>query len=132
GGVLLMLVKFQSLATVSSRNSALLLAPVLGRWGMAVAVVAFPYARAEGLGRAMKDHAGWGQTLLASATAILVARFTCRWLGLVAILLSGALMIFLVRFVLTRLPGLTGDIYGALCELLEVMVLLCFVVSDRG
>jgi adenosylcobinamide-GDP ribazoletransferase len=132
GGVLLVLVKFQSLAAASSRSAALVLAPVIGRWGMTAAVVASPYARAEGLGRAMKDHAGWLQALLASATAILVAWFTCGWLGLVAMLLSGALVFFLVRFVLTRLPGLTGDIYGALCELLEVMVLLCFVVSDRG
>lgn len=131
GGIVLLLVKFEGLAAVSHRNAALLLAPVLGRWGMAAAVVAFPYARAEGLGRAMKDHAGWGQALRASALAALVAWFTCGWLGLAAMLLSGAQMFLVVRFVLTRLPGLTGDIYGALCELLETLVLLSYVARVR-
>jgi adenosylcobinamide-GDP ribazoletransferase len=132
GGVILLLVKFQSLAAISHRSAALCLAPVLGRWGMVVAVVAFPYARAEGLGRAMKDHAGWGQALLASAIAAAAAWFIGGQLGLIFLLLSGALMFVTARFVLTRLPGLTGDIYGALCELVEVLVLLGFVVMERG
>ena len=29
-------------------------------------------------------------------------------------------------FTLRRLPGLTGDIYGAICEVMEVLVLLVF------
>lgn len=132
GGVLLLLVKFQTLAAIPNRNPALLLAPVLSRWGMAVAVVAFSYARAEGLGRAMKDHAGWTQALLASAIAAIAAWFAAGWFGLVNMFLSGALLFLLVRFVRTRLPGLTGDIYGALCELLEALVLLSFVASVRG
>lgn len=132
GGVLLLLVKFQALAALHNRNAALCLAPVLGRSGMAVAVVAFPYARIEGLGRAMKDHAGWSQALLASAIAIVSAWFAAAWVGLILLLLGGVLMFVLSRFVLTRLPGLTGDIYGALCELLEVLVLLGFVANERG
>lgn len=131
GGILLLLVKYQSLAAITHRSMALLLAPVLGRWGMAVAVVAFPYARGEGLGRAMKDRAGWSQALLASATAAVVAWFAAGGPGLISLLLSGALMFLVAHFVLTRLPGLTGDIYGALCELVEVLVLLVVVAWDR-
>jgi adenosylcobinamide-GDP ribazoletransferase len=132
GGVLLLLVKFQGLAAISQRGAALCLAPVLGRWGMAVAVVAFPYARPEGLGRTMKDHARWGQALLASAIAVVAAWLLAAGFGLILILLSGALIFLFAHFVLTRLPGLTGDIYGALCELLEVLVLLSFVASERA
>jgi adenosylcobinamide-GDP ribazoletransferase len=132
GAVLLLLVKFQALAALSHRSAALCLAPVLGRWGMAVAVVAFPYARTEGLGRALKDHARCNQVLLASAIAVVAAWIAAAWLGLLIILVSGVLMFFFTRFVLTRLPGLTGDIYGAVCELLEVLVLLSFVASERA
>jgi adenosylcobinamide-GDP ribazoletransferase len=132
GGVLLLLVKYQSLAAIQNRSAALCLAPVLGRWGMALAVVAFPYARAEGLGRAMKDHAGWGQALLASAITVGAAWFAAAWLGPIVLLLCGVLMFLISRFVLRLLPGLTGDIYGALCELVEVLVLLSFVVRERG
>jgi adenosylcobinamide-GDP ribazoletransferase len=132
GGVLLLLVKFQALAVLSPRSAALCLAPVLGRWGMAVAVVAFPYARSEGLGRTMKDQAAWSQALLASAIAIVAAWFSAGWHGMTFLLLSGVLMFLVVCFVRMRLPGLTGDIYGALCELLEVLVLLAFVASVKG
>ncbi len=132
GGVLLLLVKFQGIAAPSHRDAALGLAPVLGRWGMAVAVVAFPYARAEGLGRAMKDHAGCNQVFLGSAIALVASWFLAGVLGLILMLLCGLLMLLVARFVLTRLPGLTGDIYGALSELLEVLVLLGFVASERG
>ncbi len=132
GGILLLLVKFQCLTALPQRGAALCLAPVLGRWGMTVAVVAFPYARAEGLGRAMKDHAGWGQALVASAIAVAAAWFIAGTLGLLLMLLCGALIFLATRYVLTRLPGLTGDIYGAFCELLEMAVLLGFVASERG
>ena len=126
GGVLLLLVKVASLATVSHRAVPLLLAPTLARWGMTMAVVLFPYARAEGLGRAMKDHAGWGQAALATATALGVAWLAGGWSGLVAAALAVAAAWALARFTLARLPGLTGDIYGAICESIEVLVLLFF------
>lgn len=132
GGILLLLIKFQGIAALSHQGAALCLAPVLGRWGMTVAVVAFPYARPEGLGRTMKDHAGWREALLASVIAFVAAWVLAGWLGWILFLLSGVLMLLAVRFVLTRLPGLTGDIYGAVGELLEVLVLLSFVASERS
>jgi adenosylcobinamide-GDP ribazoletransferase len=79
----------------------------------------------------MKDHAGWGQVMLASTIAAAASWFIAGPIGWLIMLLSGALMILIARFVLTRLPGLTGDIYGAICELLEVLVLLSFVASER-
>ena len=48
-----------------------------------------------------------------------------------ALFLAGVGTWAVARFVLRRLPGLTGDIYGALCELLEVMVLLVFVAGGN-
>ncbi len=131
GGILLLLVKFQCLTAIPNPSVTLYLAPVLGRWGITMAVVAFPYARAEGLGRAMKDHAGWGQALLASAIAVVAVWFAAEWFGLIVLILSGVFMFLIARFVLTRLPGLTGDIYGTLCEWLEVLVLLSFVAQER-
>src|SRR3990172_5460697 len=57
GGAILLLLKFTALQETAP--AALLLAPTLGRWAMALCIVAFPYARPEGLGSAMKAHAGW-------------------------------------------------------------------------
>ena len=128
GGVLLLLVKFSSLSAITPLAPALLLAPVLGRWGMAVALVAFPYARQQGLGRAVKDNAGLRQaiiaTLFALTISLAVAWWWAEWRVLLA-LVSAALVVWAgARFTLRRIPGLTGDIYGALNEIIEVVVLL--------
>jgi adenosylcobinamide-GDP ribazoletransferase len=132
GGVLLLLLKFQALAAITDRRNALLLAPALGRWAMVLGIVLFPYARPAGLGRAMKDSSGWRQAALASASAAVIAWCSAGWIGVLALALAGAGCVLIARFVLTRLPGLTGDTYGAVCELVEVEVLLIMLAGEQG
>ena len=127
GGLLLFLVKFAALASLPRAFPALLVAPVLGRWAMAVAIVIFPYARPEGLGKALKDHAGRLQSLIASILALAIAGGTAGGIGLVTGLVAAGVTWAGAAFTLRRIPGLTGDIYGALNELVETTVLLVFV-----
>ena len=129
GGVLLLLLKTTALYAAPDRGISLLLAPTLGRWGMTLAVIAFPYARPKGLGRAMKDHAGWEQLVLATAIGLAVVWFAGGWLGLVSMGLAGATAWAVARFVLPRITGLTGDVYGAICEMVEVAILLLFATG---
>jgi adenosylcobinamide-GDP ribazoletransferase len=131
GGVLLLLVKYSCLAALASRAIALIVGLTVARWGMAVVVVAFPYARPDGSGRWMKDHAGWWQVALASITAVLTATLAAGWLGLAVIALAALTTAAVAVFVLRRLPGFTGDVYGALCELLETVTLLAFVAGEK-
>ena len=77
----------------------------------------------------MKDHAGLPQAALACVIAVVITGAAGGWRGLLALLLATAATWAGARFVLRRLPGLTGDIYGALCELLEVLVLLIFTAG---
>jgi adenosylcobinamide-GDP ribazoletransferase len=132
GGVLLLLVKYACLAALASRTVALIVAPAVARGGMALAVVAFPYARAEGLGRCMKDHAGWSQVTLAGITVVATATLAAQWLGLIVVGVAAVTTLAGAAFVLRRLPGLTGDIYGALCEMLEALTLLVFVAGEKS
>lgn len=131
GGILLLLVKYSCLAELSNRTAALMVAPTAARWGMSVAVVGFPYARPEGLGRWMKDYSGWPQVVLSGITAFLVAALAARWIGLLVVAVAGITIVIGAAWVLRRLPGLTGDIYGAFCELLETLALLAFVAGER-
>jgi adenosylcobinamide-GDP ribazoletransferase len=126
GGTLLLLIKWLALSAAVPFSVALLLSPLLGRWCMVQAIILFPYARPKGLGRDMKDHAGWRQLLLATVTCtagcwIMAGPWGLLLLAIVAVGTWGA-----AAFVLRRLPGLTGDIYGALCEIIEVAILLAF------
>jgi adenosylcobinamide-GDP ribazoletransferase len=128
GGLLLILCKFASLNAIPNLYTVLLVAPTLGRWGMAFALVFFPYGREQGIGRDIKDNAGTGELVVATLTAVLVALFAGWGRGVVALLAVGALAWAIGRFSLRRLPGLTGDIYGAINELGELLVLLIFAI----
>lgn len=127
GGGLLLLLRFSALSALPDRTLALILAPTLGRWAMSLAIVGFPYARKQGLGRAMKDHAGWRQAALATLIVVGVVLAVGRWQGLAALVAAFLTALLGALFIQTRIPGLTGDSYGALCELTEVAVLLAVV-----
>lgn len=126
GGVLLLLTRYVALAALLDAKRALLLAPLLGRWGVALALVAFPYARTQGLGRDIKDHARWPQALLASTIALAAAGLLAGTSGLLAAAVAALVTMVGATFLARRLPGLTGDSYGALCETVETVVLLLF------
>ncbi|MBN1122093.1 MAG: adenosylcobinamide-GDP ribazoletransferase [Anaerolineae bacterium] len=130
GGVLALLAKAAAVASLGGQTVAPIMAAVLGRWAMSLAVVAFPYARADGLGRAMKDHAGWKQLLMAGVIAGLVAWFGGCWVGM--IFAGGAIVVCLAlgRFFVKRIGGLTGDTYGAICEVIEVCVLVGYTALN--
>lgn len=132
GGTLLLLTKHAALSGIADPGPALVLAPVVARWAMALAIVLFPYARAEGLGRSLKDHTrpreAWMATVWAAALAGLLAVLSPDPPGemLVATLTGLAAGGLLVRVALRRLPGLTGDLYGAVAEVVETAVLVGF------
>ena len=66
-------------------------------------------------------------TVIAGATVTVIA----FWAGpLVVVLMAATLLTtwLLARFTMTRIPGLTGDVYGAVCELTELVVLVCLAL----
>lgn len=132
GGVVALLLRYATLTALSGpwRVAGLLLAPTLGRWAMAYALVAFPYARAEGLGRAFKEAAGRRDLALATLFA-LVAGAAIWWpWGALLVLPAWVLAWLGARFILRRVPGLTGDSYGALNEVVELACLLFLVARQ--
>ncbi len=141
GGLLLLLTKYAALSHLLTTTSwsplrpALapwILAPTLGRFAMSHAVLLYPYARAQGLGRAMKDHAGWKEGLLAGSVTLGAILALSGPLGLLRLILVVGTTVLLARWVLHRIPGLTGDVYGAICELTETIVLLTFIAQSPG
>ncbi|MEI6179779.1 MAG: adenosylcobinamide-GDP ribazoletransferase [Chloroflexales bacterium] len=109
---------------------AVLLAPILGRWTMLVVTTQFPAARPDGLGSSVQGQLGRPQLLALSAGVALVAVALAGVGGLVAVLLAGVGAQLLGRWWTRELGGLTGDTYGAVCELTEVLALA--VLSAAG
>lgn len=117
------LIKVAALAAVVREPVLVALVPALGRWVLAVLVVAFPYARERGLGRTMKDHAGLLQVALGALPVIGLGAIAgpagpvVVAAGLAAALLVGAAL-------RRRYGGLTGDIYGLGLEVAETTALV--------
>jgi adenosylcobinamide-GDP ribazoletransferase len=128
GGGLLLLAKYAVIVSLP-HLSGLLLAPVMGRWVLSIAIFAYPYARDEGMGRDMKDNVHWPQVILATLISILAAWFFAKWTGLLVFAIVGSVLWLGAGVILRRIPGLTGDSYGALCELIELAVLLIFITG---
>ncbi|MGB9776087.1 MAG: adenosylcobinamide-GDP ribazoletransferase [Anaerolineae bacterium] len=125
GAVMLLLVKFAALTTGLSAGggAALLLAPPLGRWAMVYALARYPAARTTGMGRTVQAFIH-GRTLLGATLLTLPVLLVRPVAGLISFALAWLFTLLFARWVLRRIPGLTGDVYGALCELVEVVVLL--------
>ncbi|MBV9547037.1 MAG: adenosylcobinamide-GDP ribazoletransferase [Chloroflexi bacterium] len=125
GIVCVVLLKFAALDAlpVAVRLQTLILAPGLGRWAIAFVSALFPYARETGLGAPLKK-AATPRALLVASIAPLVACGVVWPLGLPLAALALLTAWLVSRGLLMALPGLTGDCYGAVCELVEAVVLV--------
>ena len=121
-----LLLKATLLVEFGGRLESLVLAPVMGRWAILLAMRHFPSARPGGLGDTFRSGCGKEQWVLGTIAAFWAALLMggVHGLQLFAIVIATTL---LLSFWLKRLlGGLTGDSYGALCEIVEVASLLFF------
>ncbi|OGN91871.1 MAG: cobalamin 5'-phosphate synthase, partial [Chloroflexi bacterium RBG_13_48_17] len=131
GAVLLLLLKYVSLLSVSLLLPALLLMPTLSRWTMVAMMFTFPYARRSGMGLPFKLGATWQRLAVATVIALVVAVVLLRWWGLVLMAVLWLIAFGIAGFFRSRLGGLTGDNYGAINEISEVLVLLLIILIGR-
>ena len=134
GVTLVLLIQFAALEGLRSpwRVPALIVFPVLGRAAMVGTIAGFPYARAQGLGVIFRRYgAGW--PLIAAELSSLAIAIVC-FSGSGAALWGASLFFALAAgwLMTRRLGGLTGDCYGAICELTQILVLLMVVSAHRS
>src|SRR5689334_18440076 len=96
------------------------LAPALGRWADIYGIFRFPAARDGGLGRECRARAGRGDFATATATTAGLARILAGPRALLALARVWSASHLLARWWTRDVGGLTGDTYGALCEIAEV------------
>lgn len=131
GVVLLLILKYVSLSSVAMILPALLLMPALSRWIMVSMIFAFPYAKKSGMGLPFKLGASWQRLAVATAIALVAAVVLLRWWGLAVMFTVWLISFGVASYFRSRLGGLTGDNYGAINEISEVMVLLLIILIGR-
>ncbi len=126
GVCLLLLVKYVSLNSVPANwlVLTLLLMPALSRWAMVYAVFAYPYAKPSGLGKVFKQEASLSVFLVATVIALAIAVIPAQLSGLVIMLGVWIIVTAIAFYLKGRFGGLTGDAYGAINEIAEVLVLI--------
>jgi adenosylcobinamide-GDP ribazoletransferase len=108
---------------------ALFLTPLLGRFAVAYASTIGVPAKSHGLGKAVIEASGYRQLLLATTLTIVAGVAAFPTFKLMILLVAGWLATqIVVSFSLKQIGGLTGDILGAIIELVELTVLLTFLV----
>lgn len=123
GAATVLLLKYTAILSLpdSSRAIALILMGALSRWAMVYATVRYPCARPDGLAHAFKSAADWRVLVFATLTTVLFcAPFGLG--GIAAFILVWAVTVAFARYAMSKVPGLTGDLYGALSEIVEIAV----------
>lgn len=126
GVICLLLLKFTTLAaqTPGDRLLWLLVVPTLSRWTMVWATWRYPLARQDGFAVWFRQGLNWSHTLIAGSTALLVAILIGGLFGLATFAATWLFALLFAAWAQRRIPGFTGDVYGALNELTEVFGLL--------
>jgi len=102
---------------------ALYLLPVilmLSRFNAVLAIYLFPYIRKEGMSTLAKQEFTKRQLIISTLFILAVVLFSGSWLLLAFSLLT---LLLIKRFFIKRLGGFSGDIYGFLIEVTELVLL---------
>jgi len=121
--ILMLAIKAGALSDVLAQQKiwTVLSFPAFARWLAVMVVLAFPYARQEGLGKPFR-LAGSRQLAVATVCMVpLVLALPQLWWVFVATALT---ILTFAYWVSRRLDGLTGDAYGAVVEFGETAMVL--------
>ncbi len=135
GLIMVLLLKYLSLYHVplELKNAALIFMPAAGRWIQLCLSCYAPYVRAEGgTGSAFVENVGQPEFLTGTATLIIASLVLFWGKGIFLVFLLGIATMLILRYFESRLGGITGDVLGAVTEMVEVLVLLLVLAIFSG
>ena len=132
GAATALLMKYAAILAVPDGNRAVsfVAALALSRWAMVYATVRYPVARSTGLGHAYKAGASYRELAIATGLTI-IAILPSGPAGVAALVLAWAGTALVAHAIMSKIPGLTGDAYGAVCECIEIAALIGLPVLHR-
>jgi adenosylcobinamide-GDP ribazoletransferase len=110
--------------------SLILLVPVTARWGQLIVIRSFKPARKDGMGRFFQEHMRNQEMMLGLLTVFAVFILSGNTLMLPLLLIHGVLVYLLGLTISNKLGGLTGDVYGFICETGEDITLVLVLIAS--
>ena len=108
---------------------AIYLLPVilmLSRYNTVLAIYFFPYIRREGMSTLAKQEFTKNQLIASTLMVLTVVALSSSWLLFATALLA---LLIIKRFFIRRLGGFSGDIYGFLIEVTELVLLNVLLIG---
>jgi adenosylcobinamide-GDP ribazoletransferase len=125
--VLVLMLKWLLISAIleNQLTSALILTPMLGRLAILILMLSTDYIRSAGSAKKIVENLPEGAVKVISLSGVIIGIYFLAGLPIIFMFI----MLFVIAFqAKKRLGGVTGDIYGAAVELVEVSVLLGVVV----
>ena len=129
--VLLMMFQYGAVSDMLPENLpiALFVMPIIARMMMVVAISLYPYARPEGMGKAFTRYADRKSLFFVFLYGLLLV-LPWGMIGALATICALLFTFFFCNYVTRILGGLTGDVYGAVTTLCELVVMVAFVFGN--
>lgn len=131
GAITLILVQYAALGSLAPavRPMALVLMATLSRWAMSFALAAFPYAHTEGMGTHFREGLRASTIVWGTVFTLVVCLVIAGALGAMLLTVVWCATWLAAKALMTRLPGLTGDTYGAISEFMQTLVLVLVLAA---
>lgn len=129
--VSLLLLKFVLLIEMplSLKDAALFFTPVIGRWSMVIAAFLGKPARLKNsMGKLFMDYVGWREVIFASLTLAVVGISLFRLYFLPLLIIAMGIVLLILKHCQKKIGGISGDVLGAINEIVEVFILLTICI----
>ena len=125
--VSLLLLKFVLLVEMPLllKDAALFFTPTIGRWSMVIAAFLGKPARLKNsMGKLFMDYVGWREVIFASLTMAVMGILLFRLYFLPLVIIGTGIALLILKYCQQKIGGISGDILGAINEIVEVSILL--------
>jgi adenosylcobinamide-GDP ribazoletransferase len=125
--VSLLLLKFVLLVEMPLflKDAALFFTPTIGRWSMVIAAFLGKPARLKNsMGKLFMDYVSWREVIFASLTMAVIGILLFRLYFLPLVMVGIGLVLLILKYSQKKIGGISGDILGAINEIVEVFCLL--------
>jgi len=125
--VSLLLLKFVLLVEMPLflKDAVLFFTPTIGRWSMVIAAFLGKPARLKNsMGKLFMDYVGWREVIFASLTMAVIGILLFKLYFLPLVIIGIGIVLLILKYCQQKIEGISGDILGAINEIVEVSILL--------
>jgi len=80
------------------------------------------------MGKLFMDYVGWREVIFASLTLAVVGILLFRLYFIPLVIIGIGIVLLILKYCHKRINGISGDVLGAINEIVEVFILLTFYI----